>query len=33
MERRHSGGSVENVLMNILDPAQNYKFKDDFIDA
>lgn len=32
IQSRHGGASLQDVVMEILDPIQNYKFKDDFMD-
>ena len=32
IQSRAAGASPQDVVMQILDPVQNYKFKDDFID-
>jgi len=30
---RGSGASLQDAVMEVLDPVQNYKFKDDFMDV
>lgn len=30
---RSNGASLQDAVMEVLDPVQNYKFKDDFMDV
>ncbi len=33
IQARSHGASLQDCVMEILDPIQNYKFKDDFVDV
>jgi len=32
IQSRAGGASLQDVVMEVLDPIQNYRFKDDYVD-
>lgn len=32
IQTRAGGASLQDVVMEVLDPIQNYRFKDDYVD-
>ena len=33
IQARQGGASLQDVVMEVLDPIQNFKFKDDYMDV
>lgn len=32
IQRRQGGANLQDVIMEVLDPIQNHKFKDEYLD-